>query len=516
MKMKFRKFDPDKIRPVFLASGTISVDKFRTRLITEAVTELHKHPRIAQACGTPDDFFEVVEEYAKAKGVLKAEAPEVAIEVPEHYDELTLNIDESHTGRDLKFFMTTRKETVSEVSGNVYLRVCGLKEDEAIAVARKVVPDYRPRSRPGIIKKKSITGEPIQVFNSYIPPQWTRFEEKTPSSLPPLFEKLVTHLFPVKLEREYFYDWLHDSLFGRAYVYLILCGPGGTGKNRLKLVMRALHGHQNTVDGKRSTLTDRFNAQLAESTLAWFDELHYDLELENVMKEIQNDSISIERKGVDATRSTKIHASLAISNNKPRDNYIAFDGRKFVPLQVTNVRLDKVMSRKELDDITDKVQDWSSKNFDMSFVAQIGRWLKKRGNSRKWPHLEYKGPMFYKLAHTSMSRWQKKAATIVLDGEKSLASGRIVLDREKGFLWSSVADSLGKKNGDRSLQFPDYSTVQHFFNIFVDSEGRKTFKTQGLQRNVMGDFYVKLINKDARILTEAEVIQGEADEEIDL
>src|SRR5690606_21243232 len=111
-------------------------------------------------------------------------------------------------------------------------------------------------------------------------------------------------------------SWLYHSMFKRSFVYLILCGAPGTGKNRLKLVLRALHGHINTIDGKRSTLIERFNSQLADSTLAWFDELHYNMEMENTMKELQNDSISIERKGIDATRSTSIHASLIISNNK--------------------------------------------------------------------------------------------------------------------------------------------------------------------------------------------------------
>ena len=132
---------------------------------------------------------------------------------------------------------------------------------------------------------------------------------------------------------------MYAALFNRAYTFLILCGAGGIGKNRLKLVNKALHGHHNAIDGKKSTFTERFNSQLYDCTEAWFDELTYTMDMENVMKEIQNDTISIERKGIDATRSTKIYASSVISNNKPRDNYIAFDARKFVPLQLTNNRL---------------------------------------------------------------------------------------------------------------------------------------------------------------------------------
>src|SRR5690606_14664466 len=139
-----------------------------------------------------------------------------------------------------------------------------------------------------------------------------------------------------------------------------------------------------------------------ESTLAWVDELRYDDEMENTMKELQNDSISIERKGIDTTRATKIHASIVISNNKPRANYIAFDARKFVALKIAGHRLEESMSLEEIDLLTRKVEDEKSEHFDSKFLAQIAKWIKRRGASKKWRNLEYKGPMFWTLAHTSM------------------------------------------------------------------------------------------------------------------
>jgi hypothetical protein len=125
--------------------------------------------------------------------------------------------------------------------------------------------------------------------------------------------------------------------------------------------------------------------------------------------------------------------------------------------------------------------------------------------------------MFYKLAHTSMSRWQKKAAAMML-GEMPLNSSRIVFEEGRGYLWSTVAEQSQKKNGDRSMQFPDYTTVKHFFDIFVDGEGKKSFKTSAIPKDVMGNFWVQLINKKAKVMTEAEVMQGaiEEDEVYDL
>lgn len=501
INLKITKYDPSKQRSISLNSGApITLEKFCVLIKEKLGDDALKHEAVFKASNNPGVMADMVEEYAKKKKVFKGEK---IIEVPPEYEGLTLNMDVS-SGRDTKYFLTSPDEIVSVISGYTYIKTMQMNEAEAIATARKVLPEYSPRTKRGITKKTFEDNTEVDVFNTYIPPRWKKYKgPKTPDKLPPLFEKLVNHLFPLKIEREYFYSWLYHSMYKRAYVYLVLCGAPGTGKNRLKLVLRALHGHTNTIDGKRSTLVERFNSQLADSTLAWFDELHYDMEMENMMKELQNDSISIERKGIDATRSTNIHASLVVSNNKPRDNFLAFDARKFAPLQLSSERLEKSMTGQEIDELTKKVEKADSPDFDIAFLFQIAKWVKANGKSSKWPHLEYKGPMFYKLAHTSMSRWQKKAASLILDTNPK-SSGRITFTQEKGFLWSTIAEMSGKKNGDRSLQFPDYSTVRYFFDVFVDGNGKKAFQTEELPDNIMGDFWVKKLIKDLKIITEAE------------
>lgn len=502
--LEILKYDPKKQRPVSTSRGTMSVEKF-AKLLSDSLGEnLIDYPAVFKATRNTGKLQDILHEYAEEKKILKGDR---IVEVPADFQALTLNMDIS-SPREAKFFMTTDEEIVSVISGSAYVKIMQMPEPEAIAAARKVLPEYAPRAKKGVMKKTFEDNNEVDVFNTYVPPRWKRCEDykKLPDRLPPLFDKLVKHLFPIPEEREYFFSWLYYSMFKRAFVYLILCGPPGTGKNRLKLVMRALHGHVNTIDGKRSTLVERFNSQLADSTLAWFDELHYEMEMENMMKELQNDSISIERKGIDATRSTNVHASLVISNNKPRDNYIAFDARKFAPLQLTQSRLEASMDPAEIAELTAKVETPDSPDFDIDFIAQIAKWVRAHGRSPKWPHLEYKGPMFYKLAHTSMSRWQKKAATLVLDSANVNMSSRIVTDDKKGFLWSTLSESATRKNGDRSLQFPDYTTVKHFFDIFVDSHGRKAFKTSEIQHNIMGDFWVKKIIDNIKIVTEGQIL----------
>lgn len=498
VKLRIIRFDPVKPRPVVTNRGAFTVEKFSKALLEKLGSEVLKYPELFKALHSHDQLESLVE------GFVDDELPRTA--TPPEMEGLTLNMNLAAKGRDEKFFLTHADETVARISGDSYLLVHQMSHTDAAACARKVIPDYVPRGPRGVYEIEN-EGKVETVFNVYTPPPWTRYEgwDKLPDKLPLEFKKLVEHLFPIEVEREYFFAWFHDSLFKRALTFLILCGAPGTGKNRLKLVMRAVHGHVNTVDGKKSTLTERFNSQLVEATLGWFDELHYDYDMENTMKELQNDSISIERKGVDATRATRVHSSIVISNNKARDNYIAFDARKFAPLIITGKRLEQSMTPEEIDTLTQKVEDQKSETFDIAFVAQIAKWIQKHGRrSRKWPHLEYRGPMFWALAHTSMTRWQKRAAQMILEPDSKAL--RAWADPKKGLLWSAVSAREARKHGERISQLTDYTTVRAFFEVFRDKHGRKAFETTP-SGNIMGDFHVRQIFKNTELITEATVAE---------
>lgn len=501
--------DTEKERSAVRSSeGKSSVASFQKLLKDRIGASITEVPLLAKALfDSPGKFGVLLQEYAEKNSLGPKKAREITI--PEEYRDLVLNVDQSHSGRDLKFFMTTPDEYVSPISGPVYLKTVGMPEDIAIEQARKVTPMYLPRHTPGVRTVMDHSGQEVKAFNTYIPPKWKQTKVKVKDQLPFLFRKLVEHLFPIPLEREYFYSWLYHSLFERAYVYLVLCGIPGSGKNRLGLVLRALHGFSNTSAGKRSTLIDRFNSQLGESTLVIFDELKYTMDMENTLKEIQNDSISIERKGIDATRSTRIFASLMISNNKPRDNYLAFDARKFAPLVVTSKRLEESLTFDQISRLTNKVENWDHPDFDVKFLKQIARWIKKNANRDLFPNLEYKGPMFWRLCHTSMSRWQKMAAALILETSEQ-STGRLQFVKGKGFLWSKAEEAMSKKN-IRKDSMPDYSTVKHFFEIFRDGAGNPVFKTESIKGDAMGDFYVRVVNKEAKILNEADILREMGD-----
>ncbi|MFM6930365.1 MAG: primase-helicase family protein [Bdellovibrio sp.] len=493
LKIKIVKYDPLKQRPVSTNKGTMNLEKF-ANAIRDGLGP--RGAQYSEVLGATYDFtvLEVMlEQYALSRGILISKGL-VYSDVPDDLKGLRLNFDMSSKSREDKFFLTDDNEQISRISGDTYLMVHQLSQNEAVSQARSVIPEYLPRKEPGVFVQK-VGRRTETIFNSYAQPSWFRFEnlETLPNTPPPLVKKLLDHLFVNPTDQEYFLDWAYASLFNRAPVFLVLCGDPGIGKNRLKLLLRALHGHENSIDGKRSTITEKFNGQISSATLVWFDELKYDIKMENTMKELPNDTLAIERKGIDATRGTKVYASFVISNNKTRDNYISFDSRKFAPLSLTKKRLEESMTSKEVDLLSQKLEDFTSPTYDLAFIAQTAQWLRSRGSTGRWPNLEYRGPMFWHLAHTSMPQYQKRVIAVLDEYCSDGSRHRPGWDHElNGFRWSVLCTALLRRSEFKDLRFPDFSTVQFFIEGFRDKNGGKVFETSPVEGpNILGDFWIK-------------------------
>jgi ABC-type transport system involved in cytochrome c biogenesis ATPase subunit len=363
--------------------------------------------------------------------------------------------------------------------------------------------DYNPRMAPGpnTLETRHVDNiiEGVVNFNTYVPPLWK--EMPTKYKRPDLFIKLIEHLFPKEIERKYIYTWIYTSLVSRCHVYLVLCGRGGIGKSTLSIVLQGLHGESNYATGKKESLK-RFNSQILNTTLFWFDELYYSREDENTLKEWQNNKIAIEKKFHDTTQATRIYASMAISNNNPRDNYIPFDARKFAPLVLTEKRLEDSMTPDEIDFLVNKC-DADSDRYDPSFLYSVFKYCEENSQPKSFPNMEYKGPMFYYLTHTSMTKWQRDAITIVKGSTKKNSPKIEYWNDHLGFNWDNVfrknareSDILGLKINKRD--WPENSSIMNFFSIFTDSVGDKCFKVSPISGDITNNFYVMPI-KDPEI-----------------
>ena len=500
-----KKYDPSKTRPVYTDRTSMSVHKFTDEVVNALGTNLMDHAAILGTINNPANMIKLLEEYMTAEGIsLDEEGGHITI--PEEISHLRLNIDKSSREPGAKrFFCTTPDEIIDpNTSGAYFLEACGASFAEANRMARAVVPKYMPRSDRGVHEKYDrVTNMTVPMFNTYIPAEWEVWKNKNPKAWDKLPAKppeeiirMLKHIIPLKEEREYFYAWTYTSITSRAYVYLVLQGAPGVGKNRIKVLLSALHGHHNSVSGKKETFgaaDSKFNSQMLDNTMLWLDEIKYGPDMEPRLKEYQNKTIAIERKGVDATSSTEIYSSMVISNNYPRDNYILFNSRKFAPLVLGEGPLTKVMGPEEIELMSERL-DPQSPQFDVRYVAQIAKWVIAVGQKHvsRWPNLEYQGPKFWELAHSSMSRWQK-IAVMALTTETRLGKFAGWDPDKEAFLWSKVEEALRKKKEYESKDYRDASTVSAFFQTYCNSKGEKVFEVEGVKGNVMTDFWVKPI-----------------------
>lgn len=497
--ISIKGYYPDKARAVKTNTGTVSIESFAKILNDKLGKNIKNHLEVLDAVHDLTDMERLLDEYAdeeleKASGTV----------IPPELAHLTLNIDMASTDPGLKrFFCTTQEEFRDpHTSGQYYMGKCGIAPAEAVMFARAVVPKYMPRRPAGIHPETSkVTRLKTDYFNNYVPAEWEIFKRRNPkawdalpASPPEIVIRLIKHVIPHREERNYFYAWLYTSMLKRSYVYLVLCGNPGVGKNRLKILMRALHGARNTADGKKETFGEnqsKFNSQMEENTFIWFDELKYGPDMEPRMKEYQNDYISIEKKGQDTTRSTEVFCSMVISNNYPRDNYLLFNSRKFAPLVLGDKPLTASMSSKEIEVLSEKLDD-THPRFDVKLTAQIAKWILSVGPkyAMKWPNLEYQGPKYWELAHTSMSRWQK-IAVLALTTQTDRGPFAGWDSTRKAFLWSKVEESLRKKKEYESKDYRDASTVKAFFETYCNKAGKKVFEVETTENNTLTDFWIK-------------------------
>jgi hypothetical protein len=443
-----------------------------------------------------------VENLAKAMCEHKGLMPNTSQIVEEQLESLqdfTLAKDmDFTTDKEPTYFLVNDDDRVSQIPAHHYISLMDIKEPDKAAMP--LIRDYNPRGQKGLYKKKLTSREEVDHINAYIPPAWLSYEGEVPDELPREIEILFNQVTD-EMDRKFFLHWIYQSITSRAQVYLVLCGDPAVGKNRMKSVIRALHGNHNSVDGKKSTLVGSFNSQLANCTYIHFDELKYTYDEENIMKEIPNGTVPIEEKFKNTTRSTKIHCSIVISNNKPRDNYISFDARKFAPITLSGKRLDSVLTKDEIQQFSEKIEFDDSPEFDIKYVAQIGRWILKHGNNEKlFRSGEYIGRKFWELAHSSMFHWQKATIKVLTDLPSHSKAVKMHSDMlERGEMWFSEVQQIAIKSRNIKIkdgEFPgDFTSAMYFLRTFRTIDGKPAFECYPSKDSIYGDFKIKSIAK---------------------
>lgn len=200
----------------------------------------------------------------------------------------------------------------------------------------------------------------INCFNSYIPPEYRKrnhfFGESLPplpTSPPPLTDKYLRHLVANdSASYAYLLDWLANALTGKNFTILCAIGEAGVGKGKLGEIMSKLVGDSNFAKVRDTVFKKQFNGSLRNKQIVYVDEISITTREEaDRIKDVVNDKIEIEMKGVDAMEYEN-KASFYLSSNRTDAIKIEPSDRRFSIIELTEEPLIRVMSKEEITALT--------------------------------------------------------------------------------------------------------------------------------------------------------------------
>ncbi len=202
----------------------------------------------------------------------------------------------------------------------------------------------------------------FNVYNTYEPPQWQRdlfyFGKPlpaAPSAAPKIYQEFLQHLFNGDASSiEYVYDWLANGMRERNRTMLVLISEEGSGKGTFSLIMRALFGAANHTGTRDEILKGRFNAALANKRIVVINEVEITSNSEhNKLKELVDEHITIERKGVDE-EFRENYANICIVSNHLNAVKPSPSDRRLSVVQTTDVKLKDTPLIKRLGELLDE------------------------------------------------------------------------------------------------------------------------------------------------------------------
>jgi len=267
----------------------------------------------------------------------------------------TLVLDQQGEKQPLLISLTTGARIT--VASTVLPRYVGkefYKQLEENAIRARYA--YNPFQKT-ILSENPITGE--TSINNYEPPFWERSHFFQNGDLPiaqveppELIKRFLVHLVDGDLQSyEYLLDWMSQALTGRNLTILTAIGEEGVGKGTLAKLLSHLVGSSNFVKVRADVFKKSFNAPLENKRIVFIDEAALKGQEEyNRIKDVVNDEIELEKKGIDAY-TVKNYASFFLASNDNNAIQPSPGDRRFSIVNMTKVKLKDSPLRGKVDEI---------------------------------------------------------------------------------------------------------------------------------------------------------------------
>jgi len=260
--------------------------------------------------------------------------------------------------------------------------------------------DYNPLKSSFLYRENR-----VWKYNNYVPPEWKRDHfyscgevpvVKT-SEIPSLYRKFLMHLVNNHVGSfNYILDWLANAIQARNYCILTTIGKQGIGKGMLGEIMKLIVGNENYAKTDNRLLDKEFNSQINNKVIVYLDEIEVrKTSQENKLKDLINNHIEVEKKGVDA-KMTKNYASFYLSSNNLDAIKIPADDRRFSIVELTSSKLYTVMTSAEISSL-----------LDPSNVAEFARFLYYRKVDPEKMLRVFKTTRSIELRLNNLKGWQE-------------------------------------------------------------------------------------------------------------
>lgn len=291
--------------------------------------------------------------------------------------------------------------------------------------ALPVITRYLPNRTESILPMDTESEGLAQKFNclnTYIPPAFKLNPIENPN-VPDMLMEFLHRLFV----NDGCFDFMMESIWyvlnDRLQVIPVLNGGTGIGKGLFtEILLSGLVGGSNSIIAPISWDKSGFNAWLRNKQLIIFDEAkiisHGTDANVDILKRLMNDSLNIERKGIDADTLVQNHASFFItSNNGAKRFKLELDNRRFSPVDVTTEKVEWVYKKKQRDELVAMLFD---KEILANFYWYIqNEWSPKVRKNDRTPHTILKCESLYKFQYESLEIWQRAIVDTILNGESN-------------------------------------------------------------------------------------------------
>lgn len=247
------------------------------------------------------------------------------------------------------------------------------------------------------------TDKGYHIFNTYKAPDW--FEDvvyrnnklEPVTQIPEMYEKFLKHLVNGhEGSYNYILDWLSHAIRDRNRCALVTIGKPGIGKGILGGIMKGLVGEENFFWGADKMFKERFNPQLSNKRIVYCDEFKIKTRAdEDSLKLMANDTIEVEKKGVDAAE-IKNYASLYMSSNHLDSLRIPADDRRFSVVELTKEKIVHTWSEHAINDL-----------FDPANIDKFARFLYFRDYNRSRMLLPFKTKYSEEIRAAALFEWQE-------------------------------------------------------------------------------------------------------------